>query len=460
MWIRALARVPPAFIGTAVLAAVYAALPAALVASDTVPHRLTALSVVCDRDFDLFEFAPVTIEADGSFPYFLSPGPDGRLLSAFEPWTGLVAAPVFSAAAAVDASFSPRRLLNTAHVAAIVLTVIAAAFVTAAVRVVAGNTAALLLGVAGYGLGTTAFSLIGRALWQHTAAAPFVAAGVYGIVARGPARASPWVGAALTAAGVLRPPLLPVAAGLTIWLAASADSRRRAALLAAAALVPPAAHAAYSVWAFHAPFAFAQSAAGAVKAAEHLGGAAAWFGGGAAGVLTAAIGLLVSPSRGLLVFSPFSALGFVAVAGPAGDRAVPRAFASAFAALWMVYACRTDWWGGWSFGPRYLHDALPFAVVLAAFGLRALTTPLRRAAFGAALLWSVALHTAGALRYDQVLWDASPNVDSHPERLWSIADSQPAFYLLGTPAPAPPTIDNRIPDFRVCPVRFDAAPAD
>src|SRR5262249_33904260 len=105
-------------------------------------------------------------------------------------------------------------------------------------------------------------------------------------------------------------------------------------------------------------------------------------------------GNLVSPARGLFVFSPMLAFAF-------SRRRLERLdvlFLVILVAHWLAISSFPHWWGGHSVGPRFFTDVLPY---LAWF----LTAPIERlverprqqpvwaAAFAACLLISVAIHT-------------------------------------------------------------------
>ena len=71
---------------------------------------------------------------------------------------------------------------------------------------------------------------------------------------------------------------------------------------------------------------------------------------------------MVSPTRGLLVFSPF--LLFLALAWqhrPQGrdERALTLAMAIGVVVQLLLYS-KADWRNGLSWGPRYMTDCLPF----------------------------------------------------------------------------------------------------
>ena len=156
----------------------------------------------------------------------------------------------------------------------------------------------------------------------------------------------------------------------------------------------------------------------AAHAAAH-GVAGSWSGEGLAGTL-------VSPNRGLLVFSPWAALAMVWV--PALRRrlladSIARWMVWAVLLFWLLVGGYSAWWGGHCFGPRYWTEAMPlFALPLACGWDRA----GRAAKTGAVLLiaWSVAVQYVGAFRYPSD-WNVRPaNVDLAHERLWDWRDTE------------------------------------
>jgi len=139
-------------------------------------------------------------------------------------------------------------------------------------------------------------------------------------------------------------------------------------------------------------------------------------------------GLLVSPSRGLLVFSP---VVLVAAAGlrPAfrGRWRTPLPWcALALGAQFALYASYAVWWGGHTYGPRYLIDVLPLAAPLAAEGIAEWRLrSWRGAAAAAALAWSIAVAATGAFCYPNDGWNTDPtDIDRDHARLWDVADNQ------------------------------------
>jgi hypothetical protein len=175
-----------------------------------------------------------------------------------------------------------------------------------------------------------------------------------------------------------------------------------------------------------------------------------------ANVPSSVAGLLVSPSRGLLVFSPIVLwVAWVAVryrrAIPFSDLALlsGAVVAGTFVpmSLWRV------WWGGHAYGPRLCADFLPWIFLLAVLALEARRITLARGAgprrrvelaigLGLALV-SVAMHAPGALQSATLLWNErlGPE-DREPPLLWDWSHPQAlATYRMPPPfsAPRPPT---------------------
>jgi hypothetical protein len=140
------------------------------------------------------------------------------------------------------------------------------------------------------------------------------------------------------------------------------------------------------------------------------------------------LGLLFSPSRGLVIFSPIVLVALCSLprAWREGLRGTLLWCWIATIAQFALYACYSVWWGGYTYGPRYLMDLLPTLIPLAAAGLAVIVqTRVGIVVSSAALAWSVLLAATGAWCYPQDAWNADPeNVDRRHERLWDWRDPQ------------------------------------
>jgi hypothetical protein len=135
--------------------------------------------------------------------------------------------------------------------------------------------------------------------------------------------------------------------------------------------------------------------------AARMDGDTGAFGGGLWGGL---VGSLFSPARGLLVFSPFMLLVPLGVLAAWRERdALGIAMATGAAALLLLNASYTDWWGAACWGPRRLMEALPFLVILAFRGGSSLG--MGRAVLTGLLALAIAVQGVGFFFYDSA-WDA------------------------------------------------------
>jgi hypothetical protein len=148
------------------------------------------------------------------------------------------------------------------------------------------------------------------------------------------------------------------------------------------------------------------------------------------------LGLLVNPSKGLLIHSPWAAFGLAAIwtarrsAGPDARR-LTMAMAVSAAPTFLLYAKLNGWFGGWCWGYRYLTDLLPECAILAALGMNRIwdLAALRRAAYAAVVI-SVLVQSVGALTYDGE-WHRLFDLGIGPRQrwVWQLRDGQIPFYL-------------------------------
>lgn len=140
------------------------------------------------------------------------------------------------------------------------------------------------------------------------------------------------------------------------------------------------------------------------------------------------LGLLFSPNRGLLVYSPVVGVALIALAkvGRNGWQSILPWCALAAVAQYAAYGSYSVWWGGHTYGPRYMLDVLPLLVPLAALAVGSirLRRPLGLIAV-AAMSWSVVVAGTGAFVYPHERWNVDPSdVDRNHERLWDWSDLQ------------------------------------
>jgi hypothetical protein len=140
-------------------------------------------------------------------------------------------------------------------------------------------------------------------------------------------------------------------------------------------------------------------------------------------------GNLISPSRGLLVFSPvliFSIAGMIVAIRRRWLYPMHYFLIAIVVLHWMAISLFSAfWWGGHSYGPRLFSDMLP---LFAFFLIPAFPLRIRSAtaiAFVALLIPSVLIHYRGATTFKVHLWNVEPeNIDDAPARVWNWKDPQ------------------------------------
>jgi hypothetical protein len=145
---------------------------------------------------------------------------------------------------------------------------------------------------------------------------------------------------------------------------------------------------------------------------------------------------LVSPARGLLMFSPFL-LGAALLLLPSRRALLPRDLstyavvgaAGALVHLAVVSAFEESWWGGASFGPRFMSESVVLLGPLALVGLFGPTTravvPLlaRQTLAGVLVAVSTVLHGSGALLPAVDCWNLA-RADLSPPGVWDWSEPQ------------------------------------
>jgi hypothetical protein len=322
----------------------------------------------------------------------------------------------------LDAPLAPNLI---AVVTASLLMAAAVVLVFLALARLVSLRAALLTAI-GLGLGTNYWPLLSRTLWQHETVAFGTALALWAWLR--PTRSLTLAhfvlaGIGLALAVMCRAQLAPLSAILLLWMWVRAGLPRTliaGGIVTAAELTLLAAQ--YH-WFGDVRGGYAAMQLAALLPDQHGVSSSfshePWMG---------ALGLLISPSRGILIFSPVVLL---VLAGVRRSLAEPRDLRlgwllAASAVLFLIYGSYSVWWAGFTFGPRYMMDLLVPLTPAAAFGVEAaLARPWTRWLSAALLAWSVLIAATGAFMYSGEVWNTTPaNVDTHHERLWDWRDNQ------------------------------------
>lgn len=251
---------------------------------------------------------------------------------------------------------------------------------------------------AAFAFGTNTWMISSQALWQHGTGELLIALALLLVVARASPVRTASLGAVCVLVAANRPPDALIAGAVLLF---AVWSRGRNALwLLAGAAVPLAALLYYDLnFIGHVAGGYALG-----KAPNEIFFRRDWSG---------VPGLLVSPTRGLLVFTPFLVFvpaGLIQRLRSPSSRRLAVALSFAAAAQLLVYS-QTDWRAGVSWGPRYLTDLLPILVWMLAPAPLVLR-PVARGLLVLAIAAAVVVQIIGAFWYttksDELIYAGNP----------------------------------------------------
>ena len=103
-------------------------------------------------------------------------------------------------------------------------------------------------------------------------------------------------------------------------------------------------------------------------------------------------------------------------------------------AQYAAYSCYSVWWGGHTYGPRYMMDLVVLLTPSAAVALDEIVIGRwRRAAALAALVWSLTVAAIGAFFIER--WSVDYQVDRDHTALWNWREPQILYDIRLGPSP-------------------------
>src|SRR3954466_909863 len=274
---------------------VYNANGRAISAGDTYPARYLPLAIWRYQSIFLDPIAPLTAQGRDGTAFWMVHVPGGHVISLYPVVLPVLIAPLYLPAVGILhlRGWTDVRLDHTARVmeklTASLMAALSASLLYLLLRRRAAPPIALLLTLA-YAFGTTTWVISSQALWQHGMAELLVIGAL--LLLTGPCTTPRALAVGLLCGLIAgnRPPDVILAAALGAYGLFWAG-RRRAAWLSLAAALPAGLVLLYNLGVAHNP-----------PRGDRLGGKAGYF---RPPLLAGVGGLLFSPTRGLLVFSPF-----------------------------------------------------------------------------------------------------------------------------------------------------------
>jgi len=398
---------------------------------DVLPNALFAWTVIKEHDVDYDEFTGTTTGKLDREAYFFracgvstatapptarrslggppAPGPNDHVCSVFPPGMGILALPFFAPFVLTGWNALDLGLLvRGGHVVAAIVEILATLVLWSLLRRFATPRWSLVL-VLLYFLATSVRTVASQALWQHSGVHLGVASALWLVLREEaiPLSRDFAAGIVLGLGGVIRQTAALVALGLHGF-----RPRRILAMLVGAA-VGLAPLLGYNDLAFGSPL-------------EQGYGVKSF----ATPIQTGLYGLLLSPSRGLFVYTPYLVFALLALLrawrwpGEVAGRL--RGLSLVWIATLALYATYSEWWGGRVFGSRFLDDLAPVLFVAIAWGTSVgmLRSRFARVVFGLMAAWSFVIFQVAAFLYDKG-WDTLPvNVNDDPSKLFNWSDPQ------------------------------------
>jgi len=397
-------------------------------AVDTIPSTLLPISILENHDLNLNEFetlfAPDPRMWKIGFGFGVLQKSNENVVSSYPVGGSIVATPLFALARAVGvldpANWQSYRL--TGKLAASAMVAASAGLLYLCLLLGAGSRNGALLLTVAYGLGTAAWSTASQGMWQHGPGMLCLAIAVLAMILldlKPQRRLALIAGCALGMAVLCRDLNIIPAIAFTLYML-----RHQRPLLAyyAAPLVL------FAVWLLRYNYNTFGNFAGGFEAILNSD----WHKSrqlSTANMFTLPLmeGLRntwLSPSKGLLIYSPFLAFGIIGMAIWPKERLRLKPYLCIWIILMSVALSKNVlWWGGTAFGPRYFTEVSIALVMLIGSIYRVMPKALVYL-LSVSIMLSVAIQALGAF-YAPCGWAESPKfADFDPERHWDWSDPE------------------------------------
>lgn len=413
---------------------------------DTLPARFLPFSLLVRGTLNLNDAVRVPADQTAADHYYITKARDGAWMSSYPIATPLVVTPLYVIPAWWVAhrhgvSFQVAFMLvhGMEKLSASIVAAGSAVLLWLALAGVCSPSAGLLITLI-YALCSNTWVISSQGLWTHGVTELCFALLLWALIRPVSSRWSAfWAGLALAVATANRPANIIFATIFLVYFARHAGGRsslsggparpaaspglRRAEIVCylAPLLVIGSLTLAYNLYYFG-------TLDGAYTAAHQAIGYSGTAGGFRGSLWKGAAGLFASPSRGLLVYSPwvaFSLWGAVLMCRQPTIRWA-RYLLAGVLITFLMYAKYDRWWGGNCYGPRYLTDLLPFLAFSLTPLFAAPRTRMRflRLTFIVTVAFALWVQVIGSF-YFNYQWDLSPSrADEHPERYWDWSDDQ------------------------------------
>lgn len=404
----------------------------AIQSEDTVPALFIPFAIFKDKTLYLDNYYQFMRNAypnpdDKSFvnnlvPFYLRKV-DNHYLSAFPIITPLIVLPIFYIAVLLNIAISWQNLAVLAHLGGACIVGLSAALFYKLLEYNGLKNNKLLILTAIYSFGTINYALVSQGLWQHGTVQLFTIAALifYTKFKQNLSYVNlAWMSFFFSIAVLARPTAGLPAIIFAVSLLINRDFIKRAGYMLLGIILPFA----FFVW-YNAAFYVSLSNQGYANQLFRN-----WLGD----FPFSFFGVWLSPSKGILIYSPVIFFSFFGVNKALKINSTSKSLIllSALTVLLhtLVISFWKHWFGGWSFGYRMSSDVIPFMIIpLLAWIDSANVTLYTWKLFLAAIIFSIFVQIMGMFFYDGVWHAAYDRGFKDTTWLWSLKDSEAAFNI-------------------------------
>ncbi len=380
---------------------------------DTIPAEFLPINLLSGDGFDFTNMMPVGKPLHSGFEKI-----GDRVVSFYPIVPGLLNVPVYAIAKACGVDVMAQRFVLSGYTCVWISALSVGCMYLALSRICASVWNAIFFALL-YAFATTTWSVTSRCLWQHGPSILFLSGAIALLLFKNK-RWMAFSGLLLGLAVWNRPTNVVFAVPLAVYMLL--NHRDRFVAFSLLALVPAMGMCVYSKIYWGSVMALGQGH----RMGQWHGTQVTDFHGP---LLEGLAGVLVSPSRGLLVFGPMFVFSFVYLGYACVSRRLDpiyRYLAIGTLGHLYLFSKWSVWWGGHSFAYRMLIEMVPALVIFAAaaWDHGFLRNRWLRVVFTIFALLSLYMHFLGAYYYPAG-FNFTPNwIDLNTERLWWWQDTE------------------------------------
>lgn len=388
---------------------------------DTLPARYLPVSIIKEGDFDFDEF-PHLYQPEA--PYCFTQI-NGHYYSAYPIGAPLLSLPIYFIADLLKIDFSEKNLILLEKFSASLMVSLSAIILLLSLKIITSLKNSIITTVI-YSIATCSWAVSSQALWQHPAVQLLNALTIFSLFNAKKKDYFYILSGFFAAGSIFCRPTNFICFGI-IFLYLILKQRKKITYFLTGAILPLFFFGYYNLNYFGSIF-------GGYVYADVLGtkgitSFAAW----ATSPLVGLSGLLFSPSRGLFIFSPILIFSFIGLK-QVFSQELRDSLLKWLSIIPLVYLVPlsffSNWWGGHSFGYRFLTDVLPFLMIPFAFSLIYLKKRFIKIIFCILCLFSIFVQILGVYFYDAT-WNKFPDIDKNPQRLWDWKKSEILYLIKG-----------------------------